>query len=243
MPKIVDYPRASLKNSFELASAIDSLGGRCSAISAADSMKLKVSGSFNALISATAKYGLIESKSGQLTTTPLFRNIKLSYDENEKIDFERQAFFSMILFKKLYETFKGKTLPIVMLSKFLIRELDVEENIAIRVKNIFIEGLKQIKLLDSDNNVINVDEKVSEEDPTTVVDVMPFNDQSNDSKSPKLPQHEVLEIQNSNDFSFHIIGPGINTKITILEEEDFDILNAVIRKIKKKFDFGETSSK
>jgi len=232
MPKLVDYPRNSLRASYELASAIDLLGGKCSAQSAADAMKLKISGNFNALVSATTKYGLIESKSGQLTTTPLFRNIKLAYDDNEKIEFERKAFFSMVLFSKLYDTFKGKPLPIANLSKFLIRELNVEENIATRVKNIFIDGLKQLKLLDGDNNVIILQEEEHDED-TPNKTLRPVDDKfGEDAKTPKAASIEAI---NSEDFIFHIVGPGINTKITIVEQEDFDILNAVIRKIQKKF--------
>jgi len=240
MPRTVDYPRTSLRNSQELAGAVDLLGGKCSTQSAADAMKLKLSGNFSALISATAKYGLIESKSGQLTTTPLYRSIKLAYDENEKIEFERKAFFSMILFNKLYDTFKGRPLPISNLSKFLIRELDVEENIATRVKNIFIEGLKQVKLLDSDNNVIELQNKNVDEEQSTNVEVISANapESYNENKNSNT---SMMEIQDSNEFSFHIVGPGINTKITISEEEDFDILNAVIRKIKKRFSFTENA--
>jgi len=223
MPRTVDYPRTSLRNSQELAGAVDLLGGKCSTQSAADAMKLKLSGNFSALISATAKYGLIESKSGQLTTTPLYRSIKLAYDENEKIEFERKAFFSMILFNKLYDTFKGRPLPISNLSKFLIRELDVEENIATRV-----------------NNVIELQNKNVDEEQSTNVEVISANapESYNENKNSNT---SMMEIQDSNEFSFHIVGPGINTKITISEEEDFDILNAVIRKIKKRFSFTENA--
>jgi hypothetical protein len=238
MPRIVDYPRVSLKTAFELASSVDFLGGKCSAQSVADSMNLKVSGSFNAVISATSKYGLIETKQGQLTTTQLFKNIKLAYDENEKIDFERKAFFSMVLFNKLYETFKGKPLPVAMLSKFLIRELNVEENIATRVKNIFIEGLKQVKLLDGENNVLDINHKTPEEQVSNA-ELVTLSPSPDLYKGQKNSNDTTFEIQDSNEYSFHIVGPGMNTKITLLEEEDFDILNAVIRKIKKKFNFSE----
>jgi hypothetical protein len=234
MPKIVEYPRTSLKNAYELASNVDLLGGRCSAQSVADSMKLKISGSFNSAVSSTTKYGLLDSKAGQLTTTQLYRNIKLAYDEGEKILFERQAFFSMILFDKLYNTFKGKPLPVGMLSKYLVRELNVEENIATRVKNIFIDGLKQIKLLDSDNNVIDSDDQRSQENQSTAVEIIE-DSKVREYKEAKPIENDIVEIQDSKEYVFHIVGPGINTKISITEEEDFDILNAVIRKIRKRF--------
>jgi hypothetical protein len=241
MPRLVDYPRNSLKNCYDLASAVDFLGGRCSAQSAADALKLKLSGSFSALISASSKYGLIDNKSGQISITQLYKNIKLSYDDNERIIFERQAFLSMVLFNKLYETFKGKPLPIVNLSKFLIRELNVEENIATRVKNIFIDGLKQVKLLDSDNNVIDIQKGTEDERSSTTVEVVPSNNSNESYSENRSSNSSVLEMQDSNEFSFHIVGPGINSKITIIEEEDFDILNAVIRKIRKKFNFVDNS--
>jgi hypothetical protein len=233
MPRIVDYPRVSLKTAYELAASVDLLGGKCSVQSVAESKNLKVSGSFNALVSATSKYGLIDSKSGQLSITPLYKNIKLSYSNEERIGFERQSFLSVGLFNKLYDMFKGKPLPIVMLSKFLIRELNVEENIATRVKNIFIEGLKQINLLDSDNNVRLIeDNKTSNDQPQFPEKEDQVSGQQAQSEQVYTP---ASENQNPNEFSFHIIGPGINTKITIAEEEDFDILNAVIKKVRKRF--------
>lgn len=235
MPKIVDYPRASLKYCQELAVAVDSLGGRCSAQSAADYMKLKISGSFDALVSSTVKYGLIENKGGQLSLTQLYKNIKLSYNDGEKLGFERESFFSMVLFKTLYERFRGKELPVSMLSKLLIRELDVKENIATRVKNIFIEGLKQVALLDQSNNVLSFEN--SQDEKSTDVQVIEEN-AIVDSKIEESISKEVqtIELQDSGTFSFHIVGPGINSRIAIIDKEDFDILNAYIIKIKRRFE-------
>lgn len=236
MPRTVDYPRASLKYANELAIAVDSLGGKCSAQSAAEYMKLKISGSFNALVSSAVKYGLIESKLGQLSITQLYKNIKLSYDDTEKLGFEREAFFSMTLFKTLYERFKGKELPVSMLSKLLIRELQVEENIATRVKNIFIEGLKQVKLLDSGNIVSDFD-SISEEKQTDVqiIEETTYKDSLTEVDNSNK-EIQTIEIQDSKTFSFHIVGPGINSRIAIIDKEDFDILNAYIIKIKRRFE-------
>ncbi len=235
MPKLVDYPRASLKYCSELATAVDSLGGKCSVQSAADFMKLKISGSFDALVSSTVKYGLIENKGGQLTITQLYKNIKLSYDDDERLSFERESFFSMVLFKTLYERFRSKELPVSMLSKLLIRELDVKENIATRVKNIFIEGLKQVKLLDQANYVLNLEN--SQDEKLTDVQVIEENAIIN-NKSEDLNDKEVqtIELQDSSTFSFHIVGPGVNSRIAIIDVEDFEILESYIKKIKRRFE-------
>lgn len=58
MPKVLEYPRASLKASLELSKAIADLGGSAKVETVADKMGLKVGGSFQALMGAAKKYGL-----------------------------------------------------------------------------------------------------------------------------------------------------------------------------------------
>ena len=63
MPKIIDYPRASLSRALALAEAVDKLGGEASDASVADHMGNKVGGAFNALVGAAVKFGLVSKTS------------------------------------------------------------------------------------------------------------------------------------------------------------------------------------
>jgi hypothetical protein len=119
MPRIVDYPHASFKSAFEVASAVDYLGGSCSSESCAERMKKKVSGAFKSTITAALKHGLITSKKDVLSITELFRLHKLGYNEQEKLEFLRKSFLMPILYSKIYERFRGKELPGLMSKKVM----------------------------------------------------------------------------------------------------------------------------
>jgi len=67
MAKIIEYPRASLRSALQLADAVAGFAGSCSTELAAEKLGKKMSGAFQALVSATVKYRLIESKAGKLS--------------------------------------------------------------------------------------------------------------------------------------------------------------------------------
>ncbi|HZQ42192.1 MAG TPA: hypothetical protein VFA99_03030, partial [Acidobacteriaceae bacterium] len=135
MPKIVDYPRASLRSSLELAAAVDALGGSCTDEMCAQRMSRKHgSGAFNSLINAAVKHGLVDSKRGNLSTTPLYsRDYKHAYSDTQRMEALRRAFLNVPLFKRIHERFVGKALPEDILDKLLIREFEVPEDLARRV--------------------------------------------------------------------------------------------------------------
>jgi hypothetical protein len=242
MPKVVDYPHASFKSVFEIAAAVDYLGGSCSVESCAERMQKKVSGAFKALISAAIKHGLLTNKKDVLSVTELYRHHKLGYNEQEKLEVLRQSFLMPSLYSKIYSRFKGKELPISMLDKLLIRELNVEETYASRVSGYFVDGAKTVKLLENGKllDEINFGSTIDN------VEVAAENreDESGklegiDTKPPELPIEAVaLPISNKDLFTVMIVGPGMNTKIEINEEDDLVILDAMIRKIKKKLKEG-----
>jgi DNA-directed RNA polymerase beta' subunit len=247
MPKLIDYPRASFPRVLEMAEAIDYLGGSCTVETCAEKMGVKVTGAFTALIGAAKKHGLIASEKNSLKTTPLFRNIKLAYDDHEKRQNLRIAFLTPPLYKKLYERFIGKELPIKMLDKLMIREFGVEEDFAQRVMNYFLEGTKTYEIL-VDNKIADIDIKTESlaNNNQNKVDDEEMEIAENTGTEVKVrdnfgfdvysaPSQVSSTTTSSDNYTIHIYGPGINSKLSISEEDDFLILDAMIFKLKKKF--------
>lgn len=240
MPKIIEYPRASLKNCLVLADAIDELGGQCVTELAADRLKKKVSGAFVALIGSAVKYGLVVSKKNQLSTTQLYRDIKLAYDEQERAKFTQKAFLCPVLFSNIYKRFINKKLPIEHFEKMLIREFSVADKIASQVSGYFIEGAKQSQLLDAENvlqgiaidgidGVSNNEEFVHQTIDNDVVS----NQTEQDSSGAETAEMQCIP-DFSNVFSVRIKGPGMDSTITVNEEEDLIIVQAMLRKVEKR---------
>ena len=152
MPKVIEYPRASLKNSLALALAVDQLGGSCNKATCAEQMGKKVSGGFLALVAAATKFGFVKMTRGTITLTQMYKDYKLSYDENEKLNHLRKAFFGIPLFKNMYDKWKDVKLPVNILDKAIVREFHVEEKIASRVSKYFIDAAKTVRLLNPDNS-------------------------------------------------------------------------------------------
>lgn len=253
MPKILDYPKSSFSNSMDMAEAIDSLGGRCEKASCADQMGLKLTGSFNKRISAAVKYNLIASNKGKLEITDLYKAIKNSYNEEERLKHKKDAFLTPPIYGALYEKFKGKKLPVDILDKYLIREYDVEDKNASTVANIFLKGLESIGLLENEfvidlksseavNDSLNENDEYAEiEEEIEEKSSVPAN-YNGKYVDPEV-RSQILHIENQNrnriekdpsEFLIHITGPGIDSEIVIKEEEDLLIVEAMLKKVKKK---------
>jgi len=236
MPKVIEYPRASFQRVMEMADAVDYLGGKCSVQSCADKLRVKVTGAFTALIGAAKKHGLVESSKDSLITTETYKKIKLAYDENERRQNMRLAFLAPPTYSKVYEKFKGRELPVQMLDKLLIREFGVESDAAQRISNYFIEGAKSCELL-IDNKLVDIINNGSSElingidsNNETQSDSLEFEKQK---QSFEVPKSEHLHVS-ADSYVVHIYGPGMNSKLTISEDEDLLILDAMISKLKKR---------
>jgi hypothetical protein len=237
VPKIVDYPRASLKNSLQLAKAVDELGGRCTAESAAESLGKKISGAFNAVIGASVKYGLISSKQGQLAVESRYRDYKLAYSDDERNRIAQQALLTIPLFQKIYDRFKDHKLPVDHFEKLLVRELEVPEELASRVSLYFIEGAKRYGLMNADNtfvkaNTVNsVAAEVDNGEPDLETGITPQDQQQSkkDNVSPESPLNVPSE-----SFSIRVQGPGLDSVIVVNEPEDLEIVNVMLKKVARK---------
>lgn len=246
MAKNIDYPRASLRAALLLADAVDGFAGNCSIELAAEKLGKKVSGAFSAQISATAKYGWIESKGGKLRTTGMYRDYKLAYTPEESAQHLQKALLLPPLFNNIYERFKGQKLPIAYFEKMLIKEFEVPEELASRVSHYFLEGAKQAGLLDSENALLdarlsgtNGDADVIDETAKPDDQQMKQRQDSNQVSGDSNSRQVASESLSTEDFWLNIRGPGINFSLEIKEVDDLEIVQVMLRKITKMLNQNE----
>lgn len=230
MPKTVDYPRGSLRMSLFIADAVYDLGGSCSVQMAADKLGKKMSGAFDAAISAAVKYGLIVKKRGQLSVADTYREYKLAYTPEEASAILQQAFLSAALFRRIYERFKTGKLPIDIFGKLLMKEFGVPSNVASRVVKYFVDGARSTGLLNGDNSFNLMSDGSSG-----------ITEPHKESKSPLQPQDGPLALSIPNDasgdsYSITFLGPGMNSTFAIRESDDLDIVEAVLKKVRKSIE-------
>ena len=236
----VDYPHASIKKSLELAEAAHDLGGNCSVEMCADKLGKKVGGAFNATMSAAKKYGLVDVRHGQVTTTELFREYRLAYDDEERRQKLQYSFLGVPLFQTIYDRFHSGKLPVEIFEKFLVRELGVSEQNASRVAKYFIDGAKAAGLLSGDNTFAEVDPEYDfEEEPSQEEALLPEDDEGHE-EHPSVERSTRISTLSTADNTYvvSIKGPGMDTHINILEEEDLMIVNAMLAKVKRKLAAG-----
>jgi hypothetical protein len=230
MPKSIDYPRASLKRSLALAEIVDRLGGECTDQSAAEHMGNKVGGAFRALIGAAVKYGLITNQKSKLKTAPLFQDYKLAYSEGQKQDALRRAFLTPTLFQSIAKRFQNQLIP-QHFEKLLIREHGVPEDIASRLVGYFNEGAKDSGILLPNGTIsINAAQHVG------AANILEGTDSAGpvveDPDEPQVPDTDVSTAF-IRTYSVRITGPGIDSRISIKDEEDVDIVEAMLKKVRR----------
>lgn len=239
MPKIIDYPKSSFKNSIDMAEAISALGGKCDKNICANKMGLKYSGAFIKRIGAALKFNLVSTGKGNLMITDLYSSIKNAYTPEEEQQFKIEAFLSPPVFNDLYNRFKGKKIPIEILDKLLIREYDVQESVASVVAKYFKEGAKFVGLLDETNTLSTQD--FSKDNDSVLEESLEDGDELNsiqdDQEQPRMqntsiPSNQIINYKN--EFMVHISGPGMDSKLVIKEEEDLFIVEAMLKKVKSK---------
>ncbi|HUU41400.1 MAG TPA: hypothetical protein VMW42_10705 [Desulfatiglandales bacterium] len=236
MPKIAEYPMASLKKSLELARAVDELGGNCSLDMCAEKLHRQVSGGFRYVIYGATKFNLVVQRKGMLTITSLYKDIKLAYSEEQKEAYLQTAFLNVPLFKNVCDRFKDQKLPISILDKLLIREFGVGERMVGRVKKYFIEGAKMVGLLSPENKIISLTE-ISNGASRDIM-IQQF-DNSGKGKIRPQDQNENANIPLSGLYSVRISGPGVNFTISITENADLEVVKLMLEKIKGKINTEE----
>jgi len=133
--------------------------------------------------------------------------------------------------------FKNKEFPTQMLDKILIRELNVQEDIASRVANYFIKGATYCALLINnrlveinsvENNEVSDEKEVVESPVITVAkSAGPFYGGGEFIQSQSFPN-------DSKSFIVHIYGHGIDSKLVVNDDDDLIIVEATLNKLRKK---------
>jgi hypothetical protein len=234
MPKIIEYPKASLQRAVSLAETVDSLGGECTDQSAAEAMGNKVGGAFRTLISATVKYGLLSYTRSRLKIEPLFQDYKLAYSETEKQGALRKAFLSAPLFASIAKRFDGQILP-PHFENLLIREHRVSEDLASRVAGYFAEGARDAGIITS-NGTVHADPKHITIAPGTGGAALQASASSVSSAKANLttgPEPEEASAGFVRGYTVRVTGPGIDSTIAIKDEDDVAIVESMLKKVRK----------
>ncbi len=228
MPKRTDYPFASIKKSLKLAQAVDELGGSSTIEVCAEKLGKKVSGGFNQIIQSAVKYGFIVRKRGMLSILPGYKDIKLAYNEDERISLLKKAFLNVPLFQQVCNRFANQKLPVDILSKLLIKEFGVPDRMASRVKAHFISGAKEVELITPDNMIVL--DRESQND-SILIDTA---DQKNSFERDEIGLGESKVASSPDSYVVKFLGPGLNSAITINEPEDLAIVKVMLNKVEKK---------
>lgn len=158
MPRIVNYPRKSFDTAYTIAETVEKLGGKCTEQLLGDKLgKKRGGGSFVADITAAIKHGLITKEKDNLKITDLYKNITLSYTDDEKNENLIKSFLLPDTYREILERFDKKELPIDVLDKMLIKEYDVANNISQLVANNLIKGAEKLGLIVTGKVSLNKD--------------------------------------------------------------------------------------
>jgi hypothetical protein len=225
VPKITDYPRASLRRVLVLAAAVDRLGGEASIQSAAEAIGQKIGGAFKSLVGAAVKFQLLSNVRGRLKTTKLFEDYKLGYNEEHKTEALRIALMNMPLFREIATRLNNQPVP-SHLDKLMIREYGVPQEVASRVVQYFVEGAREVGVLNSVNGLITANPlKVS-----TDTRIVPGTGSVLFGLDPTAPSADNADLEMPDE---PVFGPGIDTRISIKDEEDLEIVEVTLRKVRR----------
>ena len=230
MPKIIDYPKSTLENAMLVAISVDGLGGSSNIDVVANKMGKKVSGAFTALIASASRYGLLNRNKGVLSTTELYRNYKLSYDDVEKRQNLKRMFLEPPIFSELVNKFSGIELPTDQLHLVLVREFGIPDNMGTKVAMYFIEGAKQCGLLNENNIIVSNDSNNLNQDSNEDIDDKDEVKSQNFKESVNLEKNET---QKTNNYNIRIRGPGMDSLIDINDADDIEIVKIMLKKIEK----------
>lgn len=227
-----------MQDALEIAQTVQLLGGSCEKERCADKLGKSLSGMFQTAISAAVKFGLITNKKGILSTTELFRNISLAYSPSERNRFLKESFFNVDLFRQLYEIYPVTTLKREILDKILVKEFNVDLRAGQQVARNYLDGLKTAQL---DEVLAKTTDRVG---IVSIEDIRlnPQNGQQSDDPQNRTNQEPVVDNTSSQEkasqekpsmpYKVTMEGPEFSLQMTIASQRDFQIVEAVLQKVK-----------
>jgi len=166
------YPAFSIEYAFELTKKIYLQFGSSTHNTRETIAKvLKMSPNYLIIpLSTATQYGLLEMKSKiGYNPTALFVQYYKPESDEEKRNAQIECLKSPKLYDALLNAYKGNKLPSAQaLATGLFRRYNIAENASLKAAEIFIENLKNLSLLDEENNLLDLEQIVP-----TIEDIKP----------------------------------------------------------------------
>jgi len=196
----------------ELAFLVDQNNGSLEINTCAKKLRKSKSGPFLSLISACVKYGILENKHQQLSTTLLFKNIYSCKSIAEKMKFAEVAINSISLFLEINRNKESKE-PISL------------ENILSSKYGVPLKDVKRLKkvILENQYYLINKNDVVSQ---------LPFKEDLN-LKTPIESLKESNTASPESEFFITLTSLNLNLSMRVSSKEDLSILESVLKKMEK----------
>jgi hypothetical protein len=138
----IEFPYNDLDDAFEVAKAVhDNAGVSCTLDQLAAYLKQSMnSGAFRLRASNARVFGLTENERGTITLTGLGRRIA---DHSQEAAARADSFLQVPLYQRIYENYKGYTLPPASALEKFIRESGVASKQAGKARQAFMRSAKQ----------------------------------------------------------------------------------------------------
>lgn len=150
--KTAKYPRHTLEKVLRIPQAIQeqNAGQPCSEREAAQFLGVGFGGSFQVEVSSALKYGLLERKGpGQIAITDLSRKIIRPQQPEDQLIGLREAAIKAPDIGEVYQHYRGENLPDPQFFRnALIDKFKIPEDKASEFESIFLETMREAKLLD-----------------------------------------------------------------------------------------------
>jgi len=227
-----------MQDALEIAQTVQLLGGFCEKERCAEKLGKSLSGTFQTAISAAVKFALITNKKGILATTELYRNISLAYTPEERNRFLKESFFNVDLFRQLYDSYPVTTLKREILDKILVKEFNVDLRAGQQVARHYLDGLKTAQLDEvieqtTDRvGIVSIDE-IRLEPHSSQQSNEPQNGTNKEIDADAAPTEEKpSQVKQAFPYKMNIEGPEFSLQMTISSQRDFEIVEAVLQKVK-----------
>jgi len=208
MPKVIDYPLYSFSDCFSLASSLEKNKGSMPISDFAILLGRKKSGPFLSWIGACVKYGLLDNKNGVISNKELFRDIYYSHLEESKSKFIQSSILSIPLFDKLIKEIAPSDFS--FLDKLLITKYQIPPKDSKKLKSVVVENYQYF---------------------SSFIQPLPlFRESSSEPSSERSFENNFSE---KKQFSVSILGESFNVSFKVSGEDDFLILDAIIKKMEK----------
>jgi len=138
----IQFPYNDLNSAVEIAKAIhDNAGTECTLDQLAAYLKQSMtSGAFRLRVSTAATFGLTENERGKVRLTPLGRRIA---DPAQEAGARADAFLAVPLYSRVFEHFKGYTLPGAAAVEKFMRDVGVSSKQTDKARQVFLRSARQ----------------------------------------------------------------------------------------------------